>query len=215
MPSSRRDFLLALIMLLAPGVTVGFGAHFGMPYHWLAIAPALVLLAAAVSKSWENLGQKTRLGCGLLAVGMAITGRLAFVGMGWVQGDAAYTAQIEKAATPLVQPGEIVYGDWQLYYALKPRAGQIYFPYILPKLTPQERASVSVAFLPSNQNEGTEWLAKNFGGHWFHEADLPAPRSYPRLVKGFSPWYFFGTQLSAYRREVALPKTEVQPGSSR
>ena len=207
-PDGRRDFLLGLVMLLVPGVVVGFGSHFGIAYQWLAVAPAMILLASAAAKSWENLGRKTKLGCGLLALGMAVTGRLTFVVMGGIQGNAAYTAAIEKAAAPWVQPGEIVYGDWQLYYELKPRAGQIYFSYILPKLTPAEKAAVSVAFLPAYQKAEADWLANTFGGHWLHAADLPAPQEIPRfaLAGGFSPWYFFGSQLSVYRREAELPK---------
>ena len=209
---SRRDLLLAVVMLLASGVAVGIGSHFMAAYHWLAVAPALILLGSVAANSWEKLGPKTRLGGGLLLVGVAVTGRLAFVVMGGIQGNAAYTAAIEKAARPLVQPGEMVYGDWQLYYALKPRAGQIYFPYILPKLTTVEKTSVSAAFLPAYQKAGAEWLADTFGGHWTHTTDLPAPQAIPRfaLAGGFSPWYFFGSQLSAYHREADLPKTAVQ-----
>jgi len=211
--TSRRNLLLAAVMLLGSGVAVGVGSHFMAAYHWLAVAPALILLGSVAAKSWEKLGPKTRLGGGLLLVGVALTGRLAFVVMGGIQGNAAYTAAIEKAARPLVQPGEMVYGDWQLYYALKPRAGQIYFPYILPKLTTVEKTSVSAAFLPAYQKAGAEWLADTFGGHWTHTTDLPAPQAIPRfaLAGGFSPWYFFGSQLSAYHREADLPKTAVQP----
>jgi hypothetical protein len=216
-PFGRRDLLLGLILLLVPGVIVGLGSHFIVAYHWLAVAPALILLGSVAAKSWEKLGPKTRLGGGLLLVGVAVTGRLAFVVMGGIQGNAAYTAAIEKAARPLVQPGEIIYGDWQLYYALKPRAGQIYFPYILPKLTTVEKTSVSAAFLPAYQKAGAEWLADTFGGHWTHTTDLPAPQAIPRfaLAGGFSPWYFFGSQLSAYHRNMDLPtaanSSSVQP----
>jgi hypothetical protein len=213
---SRRDLLLAVVMLLASGVAVGIGSHFMAAYHWLAVAPALILLGSVAANSWEKLGPKTRLGGGLLLVGVAVTGRLAFVVMGGIQGNAAYTAAIEKAARPLVQPGEIVYGDWQLYYALKPRAGQIYFPYILPKLTSAEKTAVSVAFLPAYQKAGAEWLADTFGGHWTHTTDLPAPQAIPRfaLAGGFSPWYFFGSRLSAYRRNMDA-ESRFRPESSR
>jgi len=210
---SRRDLLLALIMLFVPGLVVGFGAHFGVPYHWLAVAPAMILLASAASKSWQNLTRKTKLICGILAFALAASGRIVFVGLGGFLGNATYTSDVEKAATSLVRPGEIVYGDWQLYYALKPRAGQIYFPYIVPKLTKQERESISEAFLPSKGKINAEWLSNTFGGRWFHEADLPSPRLAPvfsRLMAGFSPSYFFGTQLSAYRRDVDLPTTTTQ-----
>lgn len=207
---SQKKLLMALIMLLVPGIVVGLGSHFGMPYHWLAVAPAMILMASAAENSWTNLGFKTRLVCGVLVVGLAVTGRLAFISAGGLLGNAVYTAQIEKAAVPFVRSGEIVYGDWQLYYALKPLAGQIYFPYIIPKLTTPEKAAISVAFLPVNPACDV-WLEKTFGGRWLHEADLPAPKSYPRVISGFSPWYFFGIQLSVYRRAANPPAAVIVP----
>jgi hypothetical protein len=71
--ASRQNLLVGLFMLLIPGLVVGFGSHFGMPYHWLAIAPAIILLASVASKSWETLNQKIKLGCGILAIGLAVS----------------------------------------------------------------------------------------------------------------------------------------------
>jgi hypothetical protein len=139
-----------------------------------------------------------------------------FVALGGLLDDSAYTAQIEKTAVALVKPGEIVYlGDWQLYYAMKPRAGQVYYPYIVTELDQQEKASISVAFMPATTENCAGWLANTFGGHWSREADLQAPQTMPipsSLIGGFKFNYgfFFGTQLSAYRREVDLPKATVQ-----
>jgi hypothetical protein len=206
---SRRDLLLAVIILFLSGMVLGFFVHFSVAYHWLAVAPAMILLASATAKSWEKFSRKTRWGCVILAIGLAASGRMAFVALGGFLGNAAYTSQIEKTAATLVQPGEVVFGDWQLYYALKPRAGRIYFPYIIPKLDPQEKASISLAFLPAAGTDGAEWLANTFGGHWSPAADLPAPRSIPvsaKLLRGFSSGYFFGTQLAVYRRDAAGPK---------
>jgi hypothetical protein len=217
---SRRDLLLALVMLLVPGAVVGFGSHFMAPYHWLAVAPALLLLASAASKSWENLGAKTRLGCGMLVVALAASGRLVFVAMGGVMGDAAYITQIEKAVTPMVRPGEIVYGDWQLYYALKPRAGRIYFLHILPQMTSQEKASVTTAFVPAQGQYNAHdaaWLANTFGGHWIHEADLADPLvniapATARLLGWWHAWDYIGQPISVYRRDGDPPKAMIQPG---
>jgi hypothetical protein len=113
---------------------------------------------------------------------------------------------------PGVHSGETAYGDWQLYYALKSRASRIYFPYIIPQLTKREMESISIAFLPSKNEANPVWLSATFGGHWFWAADLPAPKTTPSLISGFSPGYFFGTQLSAYRRNVDLPpKAGLKP----
>jgi hypothetical protein len=215
---SQRDLLLALVMLLVPGVVVGFGTHFMAPYHWLAVAPTLILLASAASKSWKNLGSKTRLGCGILAVGLAASGRIVFVAMGGVVNDAAYISQIEKTVPTLVQPGEIVYGDWQLYYALKPRAGRIYFLHILPRLTSQEKESVTTAFVESqgqyNAHDAT-WLANTFGGHWTHAADLPDPLvkitpSISRLLGWCHAWDYIGQPISVYHRDLPLSNAAIQ-----
>src|SRR5665213_1503160 len=212
-PISRRVLLPALVMLLVPGVVIGLGSHFMAPYHWLAVAPALILLASAVSKSWENLGPKTKVLCGFLVVGLAASGRIVFVAMGGILGAAAYTAQIEKAATALVQPGQTVFSDPQLYYALKPRAARIYFLEIVPRLTTQEKDSVSLAFLRSQGEYGVEWLTNNFEGHWIHVSDLPDPYSQINkapVVSHLLGWFhagdYIGQALSVYRRDLGLPK---------
>ncbi len=217
---SRRAWWQALIILFATGLIVGFGSQFRAPYHWLAVVPALILLASVVAKSWDNLGRTTKLGCGLLVLGLAISGRLVFIGMGGFLGDASYTSQINQAASALVSPGAIVYGDWQVYYALKPRAGRIYFEHILPKLTAPEKASVSVAFIHSQgqyEAHDAQWLVDTFGGRWIHEADLPDPRKkisplIAKFLDRFNPECFIGTQLSVYRREMDPPKAEIRSG---
>lgn len=217
--ASQKAWLQAVVMLLASGLMVGLGSQFRAPYHWLAVVPAMILLASAAAKSWEHLGFKTRLAGGLLVLGLAASGRLVFIGLGGFLGDAGYAAQIDKAASAVVVPGETVYGDWQVYYAVKPRAGCIYYDHLLPRLTSQEKASVSLAFIhPQGQYEAhdAQWLVDTFGGNWVHVTDLPDPRVNinPFLAKcldRFNPECFIGTQLSVYRRENDPAKTGLLP----
>jgi len=215
---SRQMLWPALIMLLVPGIVIGLFSQFRAPYHWLAAAPAMILLASAVSKSWENFGVKTRLCCGLLALGLAVSGRVVFIAMGWGLGDAGYTSQIETAATALVQPGENVFTDPQLFYALKPRAGRIYFSEIVPRLTPPEKAAVSLAFLNSEEGYSYGAFTNAFGGHWVQVADLPVPGPqvkttpfFTLLLKTFHAGDFIGHPISAYRRDPVAP---LQDGNS-
>jgi hypothetical protein len=217
--SSRRVWLQALTMLVFPALLVGLGSQFRAPYHWLAVVPAMILLASAAAKSWENLGAKTKLAGGLLVLGLALSGRLIFIGLGGFLGDASYTSQINKAAAAWVSPGEIIYGDWQVYYAVKPLAGRIYYEHLVPKLAPQEKASISTAFIhPQGQYEAhdAQWLVDTFGGRWTHVADLPDPRAkinplVAKVLDRFNPECFIGTQLSVYRREKDPSNPETLP----
>ncbi|MBW8863451.1 MAG: hypothetical protein JF609_00720 [Verrucomicrobia bacterium] len=184
------------------------------PYHWLAVAPAMILLASAVASSWNNFGLLTRVFCGLLVFGLAVSGRVAFISMGAGLGTAGYMTRVEAAATSLVQPGECVLADPQLYYALKPRAGHIYFRQIVPLLTVPEKNSVPVAFLVSTDGEfGERWLTNSFGSGWTHVADLPVPCAqvspdsfFAKLLRWFHAGFFVGQPLSVYRRDPALPE---------
>lgn len=213
--ASRRSLVLAVIMLLVPGVIVGFFTHFMAPYHWLAAAPAMILLAGAVGWSWDNFGLPTKALCALLALGLAVSGRVAFISIGAGLGTAGYMAQIETAATSLVPPGGDVLTDPQLYYALKPRAGNIYFRQIVPRLTVSEKNVVSTAFLVSGDAEyGENWLTNSFGAGWTHVTDLPVPCSqvradslFAKLLRWFHAGFFVGQPLSVYRRDQVLPES--------
>ena len=207
--AGRRSLMLASIMLLVPGVIVGFFSHFMAPYHWLAVAPAMILLSSVICGSWKNFGPATKVFCALLILGLALSGRIVFVSLGLGLGSASYTTQIEIAAIGLIQPGENVFVDPQLYYAVKPRAGQIYYAEIVPRLTKSEKESVSVAFLCSADPAfGEKWFMNAFGGHWTLVADLPIPCAQvdhqpaaSRLLSWFHAGNFVGRPLSVYRRD--------------
>lgn len=206
---SQRTLLLAAIMLLVPGVVLGLFSHFMAPYHWLAAVPAMILLASAASHSWQTISLKIKAACAILALGLAGSGRLVFVMMGLGVDDANYTAQLEKAAIANVHPGENVFIDPQVYYALKPRAGRMYVAQIIPRLTEQEKEAVSVAFLHGKGLVyGPEWFTDKFGGHWVHVVDLPNPSSrvngsplLSKLLGWFHAGAYIGEPLAVYRRE--------------
>ncbi|MDR3457463.1 MAG: hypothetical protein P4N60_08455 [Verrucomicrobiae bacterium] len=215
--ASRQLLWYGLIMLLVPGIVIGLFCHFGAPYHWLTAAPAMILFAAAAARSWENLGGKTRLAGCLLVLGLAVSGRIMFVLMGWGADVAGYTDRVAQAATAIVQPGEDVFIDPQVYFALKPRAGRIYTPEIVARLTPQEKAAVSVAFLTPDEEYGYAWFTNSFAGHWIQLADFPAPpcqaktsAGVSRLLKWFHAGYFIGHPLAVYRRYPVMPEAAAR-----
>ncbi|HEV2694982.1 MAG TPA: hypothetical protein VG347_18960 [Verrucomicrobiae bacterium] len=209
---SRRTLLLGMTMLLVPGVALGLFSHFMAPYHWLAVAPALILLASAAAKSWGKISPGVKMLCVLLALGLAVSGRLVFVMLGWGVADAAYTDQMQKAAAAQVRPGEVVFIDPQVYYAIKPVASRIYVSQIVPVLNAQEKDSVTVAFLHVNGIDfSPTWFTNNnFSGHWVRVTDLPAPCSQVKIspfVSKLLGWFhaaaYIGEPLAVYRREDA------------
>lgn len=204
----RRSWWQAVVILFASGLLIGAGAQFRAPYQWLAVAPALILLVASFGGAWKRLGQWTKWVCLLLLLGIGLSGRLVFLSLGEFLQTASYTAKAGHAAGQLVAPGEKVYCDWQVYYDVKPRAGGVFFDHVIPKLTHEEKASISLAFLhPDGKYEARDvrWLEENLGGSWTAVATLPDPRSgiSPWLasqIEKFNPECFIGTGLIAYRR---------------
>ena len=219
--TSRNTFGQALVLLLLSGILIGCGAHFMAPYHWLAVAPAIILFASVVAKSWQNLGSKLKLSLILITVGLATTGRITFIAMGAVLGGDSYTSNIEKWATALVPPGATVYADPQIYYALKPRAARIYIYTIVPALTPEEKKAVSIAFVMTNPGTcNIGWLTNNFAGNWVHLGDSP-PRDGKKISPAtthflgiFHAGYYVGYPLAAYCRDQAKAATNSIPATS-
>ena len=203
--SSRRFLSLATIFLIVPGIFLAVIVHFGVTYHPLAIVPAALLLAQAAELSWTKLNFFVRAMCCTALLGLGLSGRLVFVSLGWALGNEAYLRKIEAETRASVLPSDTAYGDWQIYYALKPTVREIYFHHILPRLERAEKQTITVAFLQDGQTDSTEWLSQTFEGKWKRTKVLSAPGQLPGgsgLFAGFSPWYFFGKQLTMYRREM-------------
>lgn len=199
---SRRYLVMAGIFLAVTGILVGIAAYFGAPYQWLAVVPAVLLLASCVAHSWPMLGRISRLACAAVALGFALSGRVIFVGLGALLGTASYEHRIEQAALQITGPADVAYVDWQLYYALRFHVGRTYYLHVLNQLRPDEKSAVNVAFVTAGP-DGIRTLDYFFGGEWVHVADLPAPAPLPfpkRFAVFFNAELFYGTPLAAYRR---------------
>jgi hypothetical protein len=166
----RRADVAAVVLCFVVPVFVGISAHFERFYIWMVSVPALV----GALTVWDRLrivpSKRLQSASIAIAVLLAIAGmvglpaRLGVTALEWKRRD--YT-QVEAFVSRYVRTGDVVFADWQAFYALHHVRARAFYPRY--PMTPRERDSVNMMVIsPQDLPEVSTML----GGRWNEIAAL-------------------------------------------
>jgi hypothetical protein len=198
-PGINRSILVAGIAaaLLIPLVMASLG-RFEIYCAWMGFVPAAIALALCLDRMSEAhaAGRVSRKPIWLgVAVALlccyGLPGRVALAALQWKQNDPA---PMERFIVSMVHPDDVVFCSYPGYFGVRRTNAAVFTGIFGPAMTPQERASVSLAILNPIEMErctpllGGSWEA--VGEYW--PSGVTDNSTYP-LGPG---WY----HLVAYRR---------------
>lgn len=191
----RREAGAAVALTLAIMLALEAAVHFAAYYRWMT-AGLLSILAFRISES--SLPEMPRWGrrIGEVCLGaVAVLGMAAgLVGPSLLVPYAAQSRRFEEMARANLRAGDVVFGDYQAYCAVKPLCAQAYFPGYLGRMSAEEEASVNVVMV--RETHPHHWYIIHFGeyldrfarhGKWERVASAPLERT--ALSRWLARWF--------------------------
>jgi hypothetical protein len=161
----RRFDVMALILVAAvPAMLILLG-HFARFYLWMISIPGIVAAFQVCERFLHADARLRRLGwaAGALLVIGAMSGlpaRLAVTAIEWSRRDYA---PVEAFISRAVKADDVVFADWQAFYALARVKAKVYYPAY--RMNPHEKATLT-KLVASPEEFGK--IATTLGGSW-HE----------------------------------------------
>lgn len=169
----RRALFLGLTALTAP-VILSFAGKFTLYYSWMSALPALYGALLLMRGSHQDGGSPRRgiaFLCGASFIALAsLIGWPARLAVAAVEREGRDYARIEQFVDSAVRADDVVFADFQAYYALRARRVRSFYPQYIAAISEQERAALTLLLV---KTEVREEVQRQIGGQWAVAARLP------------------------------------------
>jgi hypothetical protein len=169
----RRADVAALMLCFVIPVIVGITAHFERFYIWMVSVPVLVGTLTVWDRLRSVSSQPLRSARTVIVFLLGIAGmvglpaRLGVTVLEWKQRDYA---QVETLVSRHVRAGDVVFADWQAYYALHHVRARAFYPRY--PMSPSEKDAVTMMVIPP---QDLPQASKILGGRWHEVGALNSP----------------------------------------
>jgi hypothetical protein len=156
--------ILSVFTLVVPLIMMVVGT-FPVYYAWMMYVPAAFAWALWYDQlSGEKTASRSAL---LLAMGVAVLALAGGLPLRTVLAVSQWTARdyapVREFASAVVRPDDVVYCDPQAYYAVKPRARNVFTGSYDQAMSGEEREAVDLLLVDPSQSDK---FKKMFGGEW-------------------------------------------------
>lgn len=178
--------MLAWALNLAVMVTLEIAIHFGRYYRWMTTLPLTVLAVRAWATAAPLLDRGRRRAIAAVLIACAVLGLPVWLLGTWLL--LPYETEwraFDRLAARALKAEDVAFAEFPAYGAVKGRVAQSYFPAYLERMTPAERASVSVLIVRTHPEANLYWLKNGdflsyFSGpdvRWKKVGEVPAVRT--------------------------------------
>lgn len=194
---SRMTIFSMIVLLVIPAFFHLF-AKYTDAYTWMVYVPVCIAAGSLLSKIQYVGGRVKLLTYGAILCMASLVGLPARIFVSVVDWNSRAYQNISNPVENVIVANDVVFADFQSYYAVKGKVAQVFFPTYISMMTEEEKNSVTIILL-NNSDLGK--IVSALGGDW-------SPISTTEELVRSDPRKVFGRALAlpysvrAYRRRM-------------